>query len=149
MGRPSHPWRPVAVASFTSPIWQEYLEDVNFDESLAAVARRHHYLDLRLLEFMLSVPPVPWGWEKRLVREAMRDRLPAEVLAREKTPLPDNPTLSMVGRLGLPDLVARKELASYVDVERLPAHGAAADEGLQLIAASALDYWLMQSRPPR
>ena len=143
-GDPSHPWRPMAMASFTSPIWQDYLDDFNFYELLAPVTRRHPYLDLRVLEFMLSVPPVPWGWKKRLVREAMRDRLPAEVLAREKTPLPVNPTLSMVGRLGLPDFVAMKELASYVDVDRLPGPGAAADEGLQIIAASALDYWLMQ-----
>ena len=145
-GDTSHPWHPKAIASFTSPIWQSYFDDFDFYETLAPVVRRHPYVDLRLLEFMLSVPPVPWGWKKQLVREAMRGRLPDEVLAREKTPLPFSPTLSTIGRLGLPELSARTEIAAYVDIERWPGGEALESEGNQVIAASALDYWLMQRR---
>ena len=42
---------------------------------------------LIFLEFLLSVPPVPWGRRKLLLRQAMRDRLPAPILARAKKPL--------------------------------------------------------------
>ena len=63
-GDPSHPWHPAAFASFTSPIWQTYFDDHAFEESLGGFEWRYPYLDLRVLEFMLSVPPVPWGWKK-------------------------------------------------------------------------------------
>lgn len=53
----------------------------------AAVEYRHPFMDLRLAEFCLSLPVTPWCVQKHVLREAMRNRLPAAVLARPKTPL--------------------------------------------------------------
>ncbi len=114
-GRRVAPWHPAAFASFTSPIWQSYFDGRAFEGSLGGFEWRYPYLDLRVLEFMLSVPPVPWGWKKRLVREAMRGRLPAEVLARKKTPLDCYPEVATMRELGLPVLPGAHDVDRYVD----------------------------------
>ena len=48
---------------------------------------RHPLVDLRLLSFVRSLPPDPWLVDKRILREAARDRLPEEVRTRKKTAL--------------------------------------------------------------
>ncbi len=145
-GDEAHPWHPAAIASFTSPIWQAYFDDHAFEESLAGFEWRYPYLDLRVLEFMLSVPPVPWGWKKRLVRESMRGRLPAEVLTREKTPLACYPEVATLRAVGLPVLPRAGLVGYYVDPTLLPSQ-AAPDPDLALsLGVHALDYWLARER---
>jgi len=134
---PRHPWHPMAMASFTSAIWQSLLWDLGLEETGADFEWRHPYLDLRVLQFMLSVPPVPWGWEKHLLREAMRGRLPTEILERKKTPLVGMPLTLAISAQGLPDLARTGRLAAYVDVSAL----AAADPG-KIVNVHALDHWL-------
>jgi len=51
------------------------------------VKLRHPLLDLRLIEYALSLPPHPWLVDKRVMREANIGRLPEQVLLRPKTPL--------------------------------------------------------------
>ncbi|MDB5488445.1 MAG: hypothetical protein JWQ58_2160 [Reyranella sp.] len=141
-GDRSHPWHPAAFASFTSPIWQAYFDDHAFEESLGGFEWRYPYLDFRVLEFMLSVPPVPWGWKKRLVREAMRGRLPAEVLARKKTPLTCYPEVATMRSLGLPALPERHMVGRYVDPNLLPERSASDPDLASALGVHALDYWL-------
>jgi len=141
-GDTSHPWRPLAIASFTSPFWQSDLDDMNFRERLAPIVRRHPYLDLRVAEFMLSVPPIPWGWKKHLMREAMRDRLPVEVLNREKTPLACYPDVASMRRHGLPEPSRGGRFAYYVDAKHLPMAQASETEICLAMAAYSLDHWL-------
>lgn len=145
-GEASHPWRPQAMASFTSPIWASYLDDMNFQESLMPIVRRHPYLDLRVVEFMLSVPPIPWGWKKHLMRETMRERLPAEVLGREKTPLTCYPDVAMVRKHGLPGLSRGSQFERYVDARYLPTVQASDAELYFAMGAHALDHWLTLGR---
>jgi asparagine synthase (glutamine-hydrolysing) len=45
------------------------------------------FFDVRLAEYVLATPPSPWRRRKRLLREAMRGRLPEEVRRRPKTVL--------------------------------------------------------------
>jgi asparagine synthase (glutamine-hydrolysing) len=49
---------------------------------------RHPLLDLRLIRFLMEVPPLPWFGNKTLPRVAYAGRLPAEVLNREKQTFP-------------------------------------------------------------
>lgn len=145
-GDPSHPWHPVAYDSFTSPIWQSYFEDHAFEESLAGFEWRYPFLDLRVLQFMLAVPPVPWGWKKHLIRAAMRDRLPRAVLDREKTPLACYPEIATMRATGLPSLPENHRVGRFVDPVRLP-DLAAPDPDLALsLGVHALDGWLSQKR---
>jgi asparagine synthase (glutamine-hydrolysing) len=143
-GMPGHPWHPVAISSFTSPVLQGYFGDCDFQESLAPIVHRHPYLDVRVVEFMLRVPPIPWGWKKRLMRVAMRGRLPREVLEREKTPLPLHPDVAAAREQGLGELVNRDGLQRYVDPARLPDVHAAPPEVRGLFAVHALDGWLSE-----
>lgn len=139
---PPHPWRPRAIASFTDPIWPALFDDFDSDERLAPMVWRHPYLDLRVLGFLLAVPPVPWAREKLLMRTAMRGRLPDAVLGRRKTPLAGTPLADLVTARGLPPLSGSPQLARYVDVGALPGKlpaGAALD---RLIRVHALDHWL-------
>lgn len=141
-GDTSHPWRPQAIASFTSPFWQLDLDDMNFREQLAPIVWRHPFLDLRIAEFMLSVPPIPWGWKKQLLREAMRDRLPVEVLRREKTPLAFYSDVASMRRHGLPEPSRGGPLERYVDPGHLPTVQAPETEIYLAMAAYSLDHWL-------
>lgn len=141
-GDSSHPWHPVAVASFTSPVWQGYFATCDFEDSLAPVVHRHPYLDLRVVNFMLSVPPIPWGWKKYLIREAMRTRLPQEILDREKTPLSLHPDVIAARRERLPLLSSETCLRRFVDVPSLPTVDEAPVKVLGLFAVHALDGWL-------
>lgn len=138
----AHPWHPRAVASFASPVWTAMFDGFDRDERLAPMVWRHPYLDLRVLAFLLSVPPVPWAREKLLMREAMRGRLPDAVLARPKTPLAGTPLAHAIAPYGLPPLSAGARLGHYVDLQALPQQlpsGSALD---RLIAVHALDHWL-------
>ena len=151
-GDPSHPWHPEAMSIFTSPAWQHYLGEFDFQDSLAPTLHRDPYLDTRVLEFMLSVPPIPWGWKKHLVREAMRGRLPGEVLAREKTPLTLYPDVAVAKRVGMAPLSAPDLVRPYVDLARLPTLDAPETLAAGVFAVHALDHWMASRagslRPP-
>jgi asparagine synthase (glutamine-hydrolysing) len=134
-----HPWHPRAIASFDTPAWHRLLGGLEADRAYG-LDWRHPYLDLRVLQFLLSVPPVPWARRKLVMREAMRGRLPAEVLARRKTPLAAN-ALHQVPEVDLLPLAAPAVLASWIDPAGLPRRPQAADRE-PLMAVHALDYWL-------
>jgi asparagine synthase (glutamine-hydrolysing) len=145
-GDTSHPWHPASIGSFTSPIWQSHFDVREFEGALGGFEWRYPYLDLRVLEFMLSVPPVPWGWKKRLIREAMRGRLPPKVLARRKTPLDCYPEVAAIREVGLPILSEDHRIARYVDPRFLPDRSASDPDLATSLNAHALDHWLTRQR---
>ena len=55
-------------------------------------------MDLRLLRFMLRLPTLPWCADKELLRVAMRGDLPEKILRRPKSPLAEDPLLSLPRR---------------------------------------------------
>lgn len=139
---PRHPWRPRAVAGFNDPIWPAVFADYEFEESLGPLVLRHPFLDLRVLEFMLSVPTLPWAREKLLLREAMRGRLPDEVLARSK--VPHESTLPFGD--GLPALSRDGCLDRYVDVSMVSAGNWSGRLRSNALAVHVLDHWLKRRR---
>src|SRR5262245_36098188 len=143
-GAPRHPWHPKAVASFDAPIWPGLFAAFDFDEALSPVVWRYPFLDLRVLEFMLSIPPVPWARRKLLLRQAMRHRLPNEVVRRDKTPLAGCPLTASLRRYGLPELARHGRLERYVDVRALPSAASFVGNPDRLVSVHALDLWLAQ-----
>ncbi len=131
-------WRPNAFASFASPIWQAYFE--HFDPALSgsSLDARHPYVDLEVLTFMLRTPPIPWGRRKRLIREAMKDVLPGDVLKRDKAPLVADPRTGLGGRE--PSVLSiDSTLRKFIDPSKLP------DKTVEfgsLEKICALDAWL-------
>ncbi|HEV8149288.1 MAG TPA: asparagine synthase-related protein, partial [Gemmatimonadales bacterium] len=84
-----------------SPLWTSFFfwSDPGF--SRLPLRFRHPFFDLRLVEYVRAIPPVPWLLDKRLLREAMRDLLPPSVLQRPKTVLARNPTEAASRQRGL------------------------------------------------
>lgn len=105
------------------------------------------FLDLRLLQFLLALPPLPWCYDKGVIRLAMRERLPDVVLQRSKTSLPQNPFFMLLANESEPlqRVAAMPELQPYVDPARLLQAGAAGDAAWQAplsLRLLSLGYWL-------
>lgn len=118
---PESALRPRAHGDLGSPVWPALME--RYDPGFTGVAAevRHPYLDLRLVEYLLAVPPVPWCVEKELVRVAMRGRLPEAVRTRRKAPLPLFPAHARLQQ-GLEDVLRvvrdTRGLGRFIDVDR-------------------------------
>ena len=137
-----HPWHPRAIASFRSSIWQHFLERLDPSISGIPLAWRHPYLDLRVLTFLLSVPPIPWGRRKRLIREAMQGLLPKEVISRYKAPLNGDPLAMLLRKNGLPQLELKGPVLQYIDPTRLPKTFSDEQMLQRLVRVYVLASWL-------
>lgn len=145
-GISGHPWHPRAFDAFTSPIWEGHFETSAFDAALSPIEWRHPFMDLRVLEFMLSLPPVPWGWKKDIIRKAMRGWLPEPVLRRPKAPLPFFPDALILRREGMPRILDPAALSAYVDVRHLPRADAPERNLAQAVNVYVVDHWLAHRR---
>ena len=67
--------------------WASILDAYDAEWSGSAVEYRHPLFDLRVIDFLLQVPPLPWLASKELVRDAWPDLLPEVVRNRPKVPL--------------------------------------------------------------
>lgn len=88
---PEHPLHPVAYEALHSGYWAEVLEMEDAGWNRVNLETRAPLLDLRILRFLLRLPPVPWCIDKELCRKAMKDWLPGVVLERPKSPLAADP----------------------------------------------------------
>lgn len=140
----AHPWRPRAMASFASPIWQRLFDTLDPTHSKLPVEWRHPYLEAEMLQFLLELPPVPWSRDKKILRDAMRGILPDEVLRRPKTPLQGNPDSEILRRNPLPSLPAGSPVFRYVKQSRLAAHCESEIYYFELLKIYVLDHWLRQ-----
>jgi asparagine synthase (glutamine-hydrolysing) len=62
-------------------------DDMMLQSDFTLSEKRDPYLDLRMLEFILSLPALPWLFNKHILRHSMKGILPDEVRYRPKTPL--------------------------------------------------------------
>ncbi len=141
-----------------APLWETVFAGNDPEFSGTPVKTRWPFFDLRLLDFMLAVPPHPWCRAKLILREAMKGRLPESVRLRRKTPLRAFPLAAAVQSDGIPawmrELLSSREVAPYVDPARV-AHlldgppGSPSSELLSFAPLLALAYWIRHDRPPR
>jgi asparagine synthase (glutamine-hydrolysing) len=108
---------------------------------------RAPFLDLRLVRFLLRVPPVPWCAGKHLVRVAMRGQLPEEILRRPKTPLEVDPLIAHVRRKSWIPRAAETPvpgIEEFVDWPRVQAALSGGSEGTlwRDLRAISLNWWL-------
>ncbi|CAJ0888683.1 asparagine synthase (glutamine-hydrolysing) [freshwater sediment metagenome] len=139
---PEHPWRPSAMSSLADPIWQDFLE--NFDPAVTQTPLewRHPFLDLRVLNFLLRTPPIPWASRKLLIRRAMEGMLPREILSRNKTPLSEDPMSKLTQKEEHQPLYLCEEARYYVNEAALPRRPRNATEQYELQMVHILDHWL-------
>lgn len=124
-----HPWRSRADRALRSDLWLPTLAACDPGFLNLPVETRLPFLDLRLLDFLLALPPLPWFVQKGLLRQAGRDRLPAAILQRPKTSLAVAPVLLALEQGGspwdvLPDAANtdKSGIKAYVDCDRLRAN---------------------------
>jgi asparagine synthase (glutamine-hydrolysing) len=84
----THPTRPNAQRAMTIPDWSLLFEVFHPAQTGIAVTFGYPFFDRDLVDLAFSLPPLPWFTNKYLLREAMRERLPREVVKRPKAPLP-------------------------------------------------------------
>ena len=150
----SHAIRPEAYERLSSTAWPTYLERADPGFTGVAVEHRWPFLDIRLVNYALAIPPLPWCIDKQLLRSAMRDSLPEPLLRRKKTPLADDPLRLHLQRADWPRLnrfEAAPQLAQFVDRSALPQVGGV--EGSQNpwldLRPFCLNYWLSRERESR
>jgi len=88
-----HPLFPKGHASLSLPQWSHSYELYDPGVTRCTVELRHPFMDLRVVEFLLAIPPFPWAFEKTILREAVAGRLPESIRRRPKTPLAGDPLM--------------------------------------------------------
>jgi len=129
--------------------WASMFETYDPGATRQPVTLRYPLLDVRFIEFALSLPTHPWCVNKHIVRTAMRGRLPDEICARPKSPLAVDPfrTHGKVTKAAiLADIEAAPELQTYIDSRRFAAvvrdDRVLTDEEPGTWAAAALATWV-------
>lgn len=147
-------WKQPSInpASPLNPIWTALFEGYDRSSTKLNLEVRHPFMDVRLVEFLSSIPVRPWRVNKHILRLAMKDKLPAAVLNRQKTPLLVDPALQLVRRGSvrcLDSYEVSPQLRAFVNLNR---RRSLADEetsdGLWAnLRIFALNYWLTNSQP--
>lgn len=110
--------------------------------------------DMRLVDLVGRVPAVPWLEKKRLLRAAMYDIVPEQILKRPKTPLAGFPFYGWAVRHGAPhwmhELFEVGGLADFVEPAKLRAMASApgsyqAREFSRILLPLTLAFWLRES----
>ncbi len=107
----------------TAPLWWNIFAWADPGFSGFPLKVRFPFFDVRLVLYLLSVPPAPWFENKFLLREAMKGVLPDSVRQRPKTPLWGHPRYKFAQQRGvvpwMAELAATPALSYYVNTERL------------------------------
>ncbi len=115
--------RSTAYKSMTDLAWADLFEKYDPGVTGVPLEVRHPFFDLRVVNFLLALPALPWCSDKELLREAARGVLPDAVRLRRKSPLLVDP---LVAILQLPDsswvdsFEAVSELGRYVERKLVP-----------------------------
>jgi asparagine synthase (glutamine-hydrolysing) len=115
---PPHPVLTKGHASLSSSHWSRMFEVEDAGVTHCPVELRHPFLDLRVVNFLLALPPFPLFFEKRLLREAVVGRLPESIRTRRKSPLAGDPLMAHFRRCSTDWVDQRtwsEEMGSYVD----------------------------------
>jgi asparagine synthase (glutamine-hydrolysing) len=139
--------RPEAHAVTFGPFWPDAFDALDAGVTGIPVEVRHPFFDLRLMNYLLSLPRLPWCSDKHLLREAGREFLPREVRLRRKSPLQADPLLALLRIQGLRvagNFEARPELAQYIRTNRIPQVIDATDSWAAWVhlRPRSLNYWL-------
>jgi asparagine synthase (glutamine-hydrolysing) len=144
--------RPAAMRALNSKMWTSLFEGYDPGSTKLQLEVRHPFLDLRLIEYLLAIPPVPWCVDKHILRRAMSAKLPAAVLNRQKTGLMGDPALQLVQRGGvrwLDNFEVSPQLRAFVNLNRRRpvAEEKSSDALWASLRVFALNYWLTHSQP--
>jgi len=96
VSRPNTAVRPVAYEAMVDPVWPAAFEGWDPGVTRVPLEFCHPFFDLRLVDFLLALPALPWCSDKELLREAARGVLPDAVRLRRKSPLVADPLIALL-----------------------------------------------------
>lgn len=117
----SHPTRPMTSRMLSVSNWWFLFESYDPGVTGLALEARFPLIDLRLVNYVLAIPPLPWCIEKHILRVAMANVLPEAVRHRAKSPLAGDP---VVEHLRDCDSHWLDQFESSADLSRYVARGA-------------------------
>ncbi len=149
-----HPVLPEGHASLSAPHWSQMFELENAGVTHCPVEVRHPFFDLRIVNYLLALPPFPLFFEKKLLREVVAGRLPESIRTRRKSPLAGDPLMAHFRRRPTDWMEQRTwsdEIVPYVDTSVLAAlrsetHWANVDGSVRPLC---LNFWLQSARRVR
>jgi asparagine synthase (glutamine-hydrolysing) len=101
-------------------LWSCVHEGHDPSYSMVPLEVRLPFLDLRLLTYLLALPPIPWCVSKQLLRLALQNSLPEAICHRPKTPLVENPIAIRLKQLPQSPLQSLKSFAQmFVNLDAL------------------------------
>lgn len=147
----AHPIHPRGHGSLALPQWTHMFETEDPGATRYPVETRYPFLDLRMVNFLLALPPFPWFFRKTLLREAMAGRLPERVRTRPKTPQQADPVVAQICRHGAEawqKTPLSEELDRYIDRSALLApHARMNPEQVSMhLRTYCFNVWLQSAR---
>lgn len=115
--------RSTAYEAITDPMWANLFEGYDPGVTGVPVEVRYPFFDLRLVNFLLALPALPWCSDKELLREAARGVLPDSVRLRRKSPLLADPLVALLQQkesAWVDSFEAVPELLRYVERKLIP-----------------------------
>lgn len=143
---------PGALRAIDSRVWAPLFEGYDPGATRLTLELRHPFIDVRLIDYLLSLPPVPWCVNKYILRCALSKRLPGAILNRPKTPLASDPTLHLVKAASvrcLDRFDVNPQLTRFVNLNRRRrlADEQTSDGRRANLRVFALNHWLTHSLP--
>jgi asparagine synthase (glutamine-hydrolysing) len=111
--RERHSSRTRGHASMLLPEWTNLFESQDPGVTHCTVEVRYPFLDLRMVEYLLAIPAFPWTYKKKLLREAMINKIPERLRLRPKTPLSADPIAAKIRDRGM-QWIKNKPLSEQV-----------------------------------
>jgi asparagine synthase (glutamine-hydrolysing) len=153
-GPPLHPILPRGHASLSLPQWSHMFEIASPGVTRCPVEVRYPFLDLRIVEYLLALPPYPWFFEKALLREAMIGRLPEDVRVRPKKAFSHDPLMAKLlhpAARSMDSAAWESEMESFVRRSELRGSAAGTNSGSlgSNFRPACLNFWLQTSRRVR
>jgi asparagine synthase (glutamine-hydrolysing) len=144
---PAHPTRPHAYELLTSPDWPQLFETYDANVTGVPVDVRHPWFDRRVVEYLLAIPPMPWCFDKTIVRVAMRGVLPDAIRLRPKTVAAGDALVALLAAPGarwIDAFTPAPALDGYVRRARVPRVCGEQDATAVWthLRPLCLDYWL-------
>ena len=150
-----HPIRPKAHVSLSIPQWANKFEQESPGATRYPVEVRYPFLDLRVVNYLLALPPFPLFFEKSLLRQAMAGRLPEASRVRPKTPLADDPLVQSLRNAESTEWFDQvqwnSDMDRYINRSALAPLPAGSDsERISLdLRPLCLNFWLQSARGVR
>jgi asparagine synthase (glutamine-hydrolysing) len=143
-----HPTRGKGYQSLTDPFWPDRFESYDPGVTYVPCEVNHPFFDIRLMNYLLAIPTVPWCVNKELIRKAMHGILPELVRRRPKTVLAADPVRTRMQQhevSWIDSFAATTELSDYVNRAAIPALVSEdnPDEVWRNVRPLCLNLWLL------